>query len=190
MNIYSFSLSFGLIFLIFLAACTQKQPEEPDPIRRKSPTAIASIKHKNTYVKVVYGQPYRKGRKIFGELIPYGKVWRTGANEATELTTTGPLRINGKNLKEGTYALFSIPGEESWTIIFNAELGQWGAFEYNTEKDILRTEVPVTQMNKTTNVFTIRFDEVVNDSTLMIIEWEQTQVRIPITFFQSGPATP
>ena len=172
----------------FVFACSEKQPQEPDQVRRKSPTAIASVKHDSTYIKIVYGQPYKNGRIIFGELEPYEEVWRTGANEATELTTTQPIWINGNKLEEGTYAIFSIPRPENWTIIFNAELGQWGAFEYDSTKDIMRVDVPATKSAETTEVFTIRFDEVTNDSTNLILKWDQTDVRLPISF--SKPTEP
>lgn len=174
--------------VVFAFACTKEQPEEPDPVRRKSPTAITSLKHDSTYIKIVYGQPYKNGRVIFGELEPYGEVWRTGANEATELTTTKPIWIKGNKLKEGTYAVFSIPQPENWTIIFNSVLGQWGAFEYDSSQDILRVDVPATKTTETTEVFTIRFEEVTNDSTNLVIQWDQTDVRIPVSF--SEPEEP
>lgn len=155
---------------------------EPDPIRRKSPTAIASITHGNTYVKIVYGQPYKNGRSIFGDLIPYGKVWRTGANEATELTTTKPIWIKGEKLEQGTYSIFSIPRKNSWTIILNSALGQWGAFDYDQTKDILRIEVPVIQLTNISEVFTIRFDEHQGNATNIIIRWDNVAVRIPLSF--------
>ncbi|MDZ7716464.1 MAG: DUF2911 domain-containing protein [Balneolaceae bacterium] len=177
-----------LFITVFVFSCNQQEPKEPDPIRRKSPIAIASVKHDSTYIKIVYGQPYKNGRTIFGELVPYNAVWRTGANEATELTTTQPIWINGEKLDRGTYAIFSIPKPETWTIIFNAELGQWGAFEYDATKDVLHTDVPATPSAETTEVFTIQFAEVTNDSTAIIIKWAQTDVRIPVSF--SAPPEP
>lgn len=172
-----------------IISCNSKQPKEPDPVRRKSPTAIASVKHADTYIKVVYGQPYKNGRKIFGELVPYGQVWRTGANEATEITTTKDILFSGERLEAGTYSLFSIPGEERWTIILNSELGLWGAFEYDATNDVMRIEADAHQTEQSDEAFTIQFEEVSSDSTEMIIKWVQTEVRVPITFLSVDTMT-
>lgn len=188
MNSFAKKTGVLLILAAFAYSCSQQKPKEPDPVRRKSPTAIASIKHDSTYIKMVYGQPYKNGRTIFGELVPYNNVWRTGANEATELTTTQPIWIKGERLDQGTYAMFSIPRPENWTIIFNTELGQWGAFDYDSTKDVLRVDVPATSSTETSEVFTIRFTEVSNDSTAIIIKWAQTDVRIPVSL--SAPVKP
>ncbi len=185
-SVLIFLLAGSLVFI----SCSSKQPEEPDPVRRKSPTAIASVKHTGTYVKVVYGQPYRAEREIFGDLVPYGEVWRTGANEATELTTTKDILFSGERLEAGTYSLFSIPGEESWTIILNSELGLWGAFEYDASKDVMRVDADAHQTEQTDEAFTIQFEEVTGDSTDMVIKWVQTEVRVPITFLSADTATP
>ncbi len=153
----------------------------PAPEARQSPMALAAtrIDGGNTYVKVVYGSPRARGREIFGGLVPYDRVWRTGANEATELTLTGPVTFAGEPLKAGTYAIFSIPNEDSWTIILNNGLGQWGAYEYDDELDLLRVEVPVEEAGAIHDAFTIRFDEAAG-GTDMVILWDQTLVRVPI----------
>lgn len=177
-----------LCIMALVFACTEKQPEEPDPVRRKSPNAITSVKHDSTYIKIVYGQPYKNGRTVWGDLVPYNMVWRTGANEATELTTTQPIWINGERLERDTYALFSIPRPDSWTIIFNSELGQWGAFEYDSTKDVLRVDASLSKSTETAEAFTIRFDKVMNDSTTIIMHWDQTVIRIPVSF--SKPPAP
>lgn len=173
-----------LLLLITLSACSEPQPEEPEP-RRKSPIAIASITHQptDTYLKVVYGQPYKRGRQIFGNIVPFGETWRTGANEATEFTTTGDILFAGNQLEAGTYALFTIPRQDStWTVILNNDLGQWGDFEYNAEEDELRVEVPARQTEQVTEAFTIHFSDITTDSTRMIMNWDQTEVAIPIIF--------
>ncbi len=178
------------MLLLTGAGCSGGEAEEPDPMRRKSPTAIASASHGNTYIKIVYGQPYKQGRDIFGELVPYGEVWRTGANEATELTTTGDLLFNGRKIEAGTYALFTIPGRERWTVILNSELGQWGAFEYESTKDVLRTEVSSYKTQQLAEVFTIRFAEIEGNETALVMSWDSTRVEIPIRFTDSGPVSP
>lgn len=177
-----------LIGLLLLTGCGEPEPKEPDPDRRKSPIAIAQTTHKpsDTYIKIVYGQPYKNDRQIFGELVPYDEVWRTGANEATELTTTQKISFAGDTLGAGTYAIFSIPREgNEWTIILNNELGQWGAFEYDSAHDILRVDVPSQSTEKVTEAFTIRFSDIQDDSTNIIMEWDKTEVNIPVNF-QNG----
>ncbi len=99
------------------------------PQVRNSPIVIANLKTtENNYVKCTYGQPLKKGREIFGNIVPLGKLWRTGANEATEITFTTNIQIGDTQLPAGTYTLFSIPNKEKWTIILNSELGQWGDY--------------------------------------------------------------
>lgn len=146
-----------------------------------SPLDIARVKlDDGTYVKVVYASPRKKDREIFGELVPYGEVWRAGANEATELTTTGPLLIDGNLLPAGTYSVFAVPEEDQWTIIFNNGLGQWGAYEYNEALDVLRVEAPATTPEKTYEGFTIRF-EPASEGTNLSMAWDDTKVSVPIS---------
>lgn len=177
---------FFLCVLFLYPACSSKpKPEEPDPVRRKSPITIAKTMHNpsDTYIKIVYGQPYKRGRNIFGNLVPYDNVWRTGANEATEITTTKDITFGGKELDAGTYTLFSIPKKnKDWTIILNDILGQWGAFNYNSTDDVLRTDASAMQKDSTAEALTIQFSEIANNSTNIIIRWDHTEVKIPITF--------
>ncbi|MCA6074930.1 DUF2911 domain-containing protein [Fulvivirga sedimenti] len=149
---------------------------------RPSPTAIVTVKYEDTYLKVTYSQPHKRDRAVFGELVPYGEVWRTGANEATELTVTEDIEINGNRLKAGTYSLFSIPGEKEWTIILNSELGQWGSYNYNEASDVLRFNVPVQALeNVVWEPFTIAFEQN-NEKAEMRLMWDRTMVAIPIQF--------
>lgn len=179
----------ALVMLIFLAGVStpavyaQAATTDsiiPAPEARQSPVAIAAARlNGDGYVKVVYGSPRMRGREIFGGLVPFEEVWRTGANEATEVTITVPTTIAGERLDAGTYALFTIPREESWTIILNRGLGQWGAYEYNEDLDYLRVDVPVEAAAARHEAFTIRFDEADN-GTDMVLLWEDTRVRVPI----------
>lgn len=165
--------------------CTKSQDNSDSlpPGNRKSPISISSVKNDGTYIKVVYGQPYRRGRTIFGEWEPYGQVWRTGANEATEITFTKPVLMNTEVVEAGTYALFTIPNEESWTIILNNDLGQWGAFDYNEAFDYLRFEVPVIEIESPKEAFTIEFTDPFNSETTMSLTWDLIRVEIPIRFY-------
>jgi hypothetical protein len=99
---------------------------------RVSPLALTSARFKDAYVKITYSQPQKRGREIFGKLVPYGEIWRTGANEATEITVTKNIQVNNQLLKAGTYSIFTIPGPDKWTIIFNADIGLWGAYNWTS----------------------------------------------------------
>jgi hypothetical protein len=162
-----------------VAAVTQDSVVVPQ--LRKSPMAIAKYQSNAVYIKAVYGQPSKRGRVIFGELEPYGKVWRTGANEATEVTFTKDVKIAGKSLKAGTYTLFTIPNPDKWTVIINSELGQWGAYKYEKEKDLLSFEVPVTKPEYRYEAFTIEFEETKAGADMELL-WDTTRVAIPLTF--------
>ena len=149
---------------------------------RPSPTSIVTMKYKNTYIKITYCQPHKKGREIFGELVPYGKVWRTGANEATEITVTKDILIGADTLKAGTYSVFTIPTPDKWTVIFNSELGQWGAYNYLESSDVMRLEVKTEKVEKVVwEPFTINFEQVNSKADLKMM-WDQTMISVPIEF--------
>lgn len=172
-------------FLVVAAFSCEQGPEIPEETaadERRSPIVISAINHDDTYIKVVYGQPYKRGRDIFGGLEPYGEVWRTGANEATEITFTSDIEMDGHPIEAGTYALFTIPEPDVWTVILNTDLGQWGAFTYNPEFDYLRFQVEPGPTEEITEALTIIFEEAENDSTSLSIAWDTTRVDIPIYF--------
>lgn len=148
---------------------------------RPSPLAIAAMRYKDAYVKVVYSQPLKRGREIFGKLVPYGQVWRTGANEATEITLTKDILVNNQPLLAGTYSIFTVPDKEKWTIIFNSDVGIWGAYNYNQTLDVLRFDVPVTQNNANFEAFTMSFDQK-NDVAELLMMWDTVKVSIPFKF--------
>jgi hypothetical protein len=170
-----------LVVLLLLganvAAMAQEVVEPPKP--RLSPLAIARTTVGDTYIKVVYGQPLKKGREIFGELEPYGKVWRTGANESTEITFTTDVNFGGTRVPAGTYSLFTIPNKDSWVVILNSALGQFGAFQYDESKDVARFEVPVKASDKMHEAFTISFTEA-NGGTDLHMNWDLVHVTAPI----------
>ncbi|SDK61856.1 Protein of unknown function [Catalinimonas alkaloidigena] len=160
-----------------------------NPKSRVSQIALATYKSPEGYLKIHYGQPYRKDRAIFGALVPYHQVWRTGANEATELTTTSDLLIGNKELKAGTYSVYTIPQPNRWTIILNSDLGAWGAYEYTPKKDVLRFEVPVGHTPETYEAFTIN---ILGDGPEAEIQmmWEQTFVSIPVKILGATASAP
>lgn len=140
-----------------------------------SPKAEVSGKAGAANVKIVYSQPSAKGRKIMGGLVPYGQVWRTGANEATTIEFDKPVKVEGKDLAAGTYSLFTIPGENEWTIIFNKEVKQWGAYKYKDSDDVLRVTVKPTKTSTFVETFTIGTGK---DEVNM--KWENTAVAFKV----------
>jgi hypothetical protein len=133
-------------------------------------------------IRVTYSRPQKKDRDIFGKLIPYGKVWRTGANEATEIKFYQDVALGGKKVKAGTYSLFTIPGAKEWTIIVNKDLDYWGAYSYKAENDILRVTALVSTLTDTVENFTIQFESKGEKKGVMKLAWEQTSVEVPFTF--------
>jgi hypothetical protein len=148
-------------------ACAQDKPA--------SPKAETSGKVGAATVKITYCQPSARNRKIMGGLVPFGEVWRTGANEATTLEFDKPVKVEGKDVPAGKYALFTIPGENEWTIILNKETKQWGAYKYNDKEDLLRVTVKPTK--------TANFVETFNISTgkdEIVLKWENTAVPVKV----------
>lgn len=131
-------------------------------------------------VSVIYQRPNMKGRTIFGGLVPYDQIWRTGANNATNITFQDEVKIQGETLPAGTYALFTLPGKDEWTIIFNTNAKQWGAYTYNKEDDILRIKVKPEVLQNNVESFTINFEEVTDQSMLTALTWEKTKVSFLI----------
>lgn len=149
---------------------------------RPSPLAIITMKYDDTYVKITYSQPHKRGREVFGSLVPYGKVWRTGANEATEITLTGDMLVGTDTLKAGTYSVFSVPNPDEWTIIFNKNLGQWGSYNYVEKADVMRLRVPVRKLeDEVYEPFTMAFDQK-NANAELLMMWDDVKVALPLSF--------
>ena len=131
---------------------------------------------------VTYSRPYKKGRVIFGQLIPYGEVWRTGANEATTFKTSHDLLIDGQTLPAGMYTLWTIPGEERWQVIFNEKEYNWGVNREGSAArdpaaDVLQVEVASESTTGPVEQFTIHFE---NDPFALVLEWDATRVPVPM----------
>lgn len=149
-----------------------------------SPEDTSIFSEDSLTMEVVYNRPYKKGRAIFGELVPYGEVWRTGANEATTFSTNKDILVDGSPLQKGKYTLWTIPMQDSWKVIFNSKMYPWGI---NLEKkaardpnfDVLVIEVPVNQVQDTLEQFSIYFEKV-NDLVLFNLAWDDTKVSLPI----------
>ena len=131
--------------------------------------------------RVLYSRPYAKGRTVWGGLIPYGKVWRTGANEAAEITFYKDVDFGGKAVKAGTYALFTLAEEGKVTAILNDQLHQWGAYGYNQDKDVARASAAVVEKTaQSVENFTILFDNQSDGSTHLVMAWDDMQARVAI----------
>ncbi|WP_316815648.1 DUF2911 domain-containing protein [Pedobacter nyackensis] len=128
-----------------------------------------------------YSRPNVKGRKIFGAMEPYGAVWRTGANSATIISFTDPVKIDGKELPAGEYGLFTIPGKSEWTVIFNKGSKQWGSYEYKESDDVLRVKVKPINLKDKVETFTIQFADVYPTSAKLQLMWENTAINVELT---------
>ena len=130
--------------------------------------------------RVIYSRPQKNGRLIFGDLVEYGKVWRLGANEATEIEFFRSVKIGDKKVEKGRYTLYAIPSEETWTIILNKDNDTWGAFKYDEQKDVLRTTVPVQKLNEGVEALAMTFEK--SDSGCnLIIAWDNIKASLPIS---------
>jgi hypothetical protein len=150
----------------------------------KSPMDMASYpsdyKNSDKAVRVIYSRPQLKGRSL-DDLAPAGKVWRTGANEAAEITFYKGATIGGQKVDAGTYALFTVPGEDGWTVILNKNLNQWGSYFYDDSGDVARVKGMVSNASDSLEAFSMTFKEVDNGVHL-IMGWGTTRVAVPISF--------
>ncbi|MBG8554769.1 DUF2911 domain-containing protein [Hymenobacter guriensis] len=176
-------LRFGLLSALWLAClllsfdslAQAKKPE--DKSKRPSPPAAATAKTPAGTITIDYSRPSVKGRKVFGGLVPLGQVWRTGANEATTFSVDKNVLVQGQALPAGKYALFSIPGDQEWTIIFNKVPDQWGAYEYKQDQDALRVQVPAKTAATPTEQLTFQ----VTKSGKVTLLWDKAQVDFAVT---------
>jgi hypothetical protein len=131
-------------------------------------------------VRVVYSRPQKDNRIIFGQLVEYNKVWRLGANEATEIEFFKDVTIAGKKVLKGRYTIYAIPTESKWTIILNKDTDTWGAFVYDEKKDVLRTDVPVQSLPTPVEAFSMNFNKT-DKSMDLFIAWDNVSVNLPIS---------
>lgn len=171
-------------FLAFSLLCTssvlaqERGNEEP----RVSPNATVSQTIGTTIVEIGYSRPQVKSRTIYGELVPYGEVWRTGANEATTFSVSSDVTIEGKSLPAGAYSLYTIPGQDTWTLIFNNVAQQWGT-EYDSSEDAIRVEV-TPESASSREMLTFLFEDVTNENATCVMHW--AGVRVPFQIQVAG----
>lgn len=164
------------IFSFFLSIGLQAQINKPS----LSPRIVTEQQVGLANFKLEYGQPNKQDREIFGALIPYGKLWRTGANAATKITLDTEVTLAGNTVPPGTYGLYSIPGKKEWTIIIHKNSKLWGAGGYKDSENLLRFTVPATPLKDTLETFSIHFENFNTNGGDMVIAWENTKVTIPV----------
>jgi hypothetical protein len=152
----------------------------PAQAPRKSPHESTFIEVGGHKITITYGRPYMNKRTIFGGLVPYNEVWRTGADEATTLRTDVDLDINGLKVPKGVYALFTIPKENAWTLIVNKTAKQWGAFSYKEATDLGRTDMTVSKADSPVEQFTISLTPEGSSGATLKMAWEKTVASVPI----------
>lgn len=167
----------GLVVLVFSSQIKAQDFKDLD----KSPADIAAYPAKynisDKLVRVLYSRPQLKGRNV-ADLAPAGKLWRTGANEAVEITFYKDAKMGGKNVKAGTYSLFTIPGEGEWAVILNKNLNQWGAYSYENAADVTRIKAKATTAETSLEAFSIAFD----DDGNLFMGWGTTRVEVPMSY--------
>ncbi len=131
--------------------------------------------------RVIYSRPQKNGRVIFGDLVPYGNVWRLGANEATEIEFFRNVKLGGTKIKKGRYTLYCIPATDKWTLLINKEVDTWGSFKYDENKTIASISVPVQKQTESTEALTMVFDKSATGATLTMA-WDDVLVALPISF--------
>lgn len=169
----------SLFVLLILSTAMGSLYAQQDKSKRPSPPAKMETAIGDLKVVIEYNSPAVKGRTIWGELVPYGKIWRTGANEATTFTISHDAMVQGHHLAAGKYALFTIPGEEEWVIVFNKVADQWGAYNYNEKEDALRVAAKAGSAPEFNERLT--FEAAVRDTVGFVnIKWENLAVGFSI----------
>lgn len=169
-----------LTALSLFATVAQAQNQQGPRITTPAASPESTLKQKVgfTDIEVAYARPGAKGRKVFGGLVPYGDVWRTGANSATKITFSTAVQVEGRALPAGSYALYTIPGAAEWTIIFNKVTGEWGAYSYSEANDALRVKVKPVALAQAIETFTIDIGDLRTETATLSLAWEK--VRVPV----------
>ena len=166
--------------LLLLCACTYTGFSQNYKYPMASPRQVISQQFSVTKISVDYGRPSVRGRKIFGELVPYGKIWRVGANEATNITFEQSVLFGGKPTKIGRYAIFITPEEHEWTVVLNYDADAWGAYSYDPNENAIEVKVPVQTQKELQESLEISFEGISETKINLQIRWEYSKVDIPI----------
>ncbi len=183
--------SLALLLFVYQMGYTQKMrgldkspmdmayyPDDFSHDRKFAPEKVGN----EAFVRVTYSRPAKNGRKIFGERVPFDKVWRVGANEATEIKFYKNVKIGGKKIKKGVYSLYVIPTANEWTFILNTDLDVWGAYSYNDTKDVFRTTVKTQKTDAVIENLSIQFSKINENATNMKVAWDDTMTDLEISY--------
>lgn len=164
----------GLAMMATVASCQQDKSKRPSP-PVKAECSLAGGKA----ITIDYSSPRAKGRKIYGELVPFGEIWRAGANEATAFVTTAHLTVGGKDVPAGSYTIFTIPSADKWTLVISKGTGEWGTAYPGPDKDLTRADMKVSKLPSPVENFTIAFDKAGGGCTLRM-DWETTRASVEV----------
>ena len=178
MNSKILSFKNALAFALAISGLATAQAQLKTPAA--SPFAYFKQTVGLTDVEIEHSRPSMKGREIFGELVPYGEVWRTGANQPTKLTFSDDVTLGGKSVPAGSYALYTIPGKSEWTLIVYSETDLWGSFGYDQSKDVARIVAKPQKLRTPVETFTIGLGELRNDSAQLHLDWANTRVAVEL----------
>lgn len=182
-----------LLFWCLLSLSTSILAQSKMPPLDKSPMDMChypanypmlKVQNKATeplFARIIYSRPQKNGRTVYGELVEYGRVWRLGANEATEIELYKDAKIGPSKIKKGRYSMYAIPHPEKWTIILNTETDIWGAFQYDQKKDILRTDIPIIKQPVSIETFSMGFEKAKGGANLVVL-WDDVKASIPFIF--------
>ena len=175
-----------LTFICSLSLSVKAQIKSPQPSTSQTVTQTVGL----TNIELSYSRPSMRERNIFGELVPYGKMWRTGANKNTTITFDKDVTIGSKEVKAGTYAIFTKPNAQSWEVYFYSDTSNWGTpAAWENEKVVASIKANVVAMPMEVETFTISFDAITNDSATLGFRWDHTYVAVPISFFTDSQVT-
>lgn len=166
--------------LLFAAFALTAQAQEPLKLPALSPNASIHQDFSTSGIDITYSRPSMRGRTVFGDVVAYGAVWRTGANAATKLKLGEEVVIGGQIIKPGEYALYTVPGKDEWEVIINKGTGNWGAAGYDKAADIVRFKVKPTMMNSAVETFTIDIANITYSTCDIELAWEKTKIAIPV----------
>jgi hypothetical protein len=167
--------SLSLLLLVSLAVAQQDKSTRPSP-----PAKASCSMGDGATITVDYSSPHAKGRKIFGGLVPYGEVWRLGANEATTFVTTSAVTVGGTKVPAGSYTLFAVPNADKWSLVISKKTGEWGVPYPGADSDFARVDMKASKLPSAVDTFTIAFDKTGSGCTLRA-EWETTRASVDIT---------
>lgn len=175
-----------------LASAVRAQTPAAPKLAFPQPSPPATVKQQIgvTDIEISYSRPSMRGRKIFGGLVPYGEIWRTGANTATKLTLSSPVKLAGTDIPAGTYELFTIPGEKEWTVIVHKNMSQWGSYAYDAKNDVARFTAKASKLASPVETFSIWFNDLRDTSATLNFTWESTHVTVPVAIDTVGMLAP